>query len=320
MVGDLVTKLGSEMSYAVPLHSPKGWISNCVQRTPNKPGRTTPGHPWYEPELGLVNLVEHMHRRAGLAQWAVLQDPLFWEEGQDGQLWPTPTVKMMKFLRTLPSLIHPGRVMPPEEFHGPLYNGNPRKVLKGMMNLNQGAVAEIRGEDGPMHHSGLMPTDARAYHVQFMTTMEKRNKMAEAGLPGCGVRKVIGKRLPECEKLPVQLIRAEIGSTTMQKLCYDCDGQFYGFQPREAYVITLPELVQIAPKSHCSLFSMYSWWLEANKIIKSRFHPSHFESKEKHRQKKNDKWQPPPNGQWKKRVHIMEGEGAQNEGPPYILH
>jgi hypothetical protein len=252
-----VTHIGTDLRYTINVRPPEGWVCH--------------GPP------SDVNLVTYFSRRAHMAKNRFLKHPVFWQEGQDGNTEVNVENAGLKFFETLPNLNRPGMTLSAQELEEE-YEGSVHKLVKGMINLNEGAVAEICGEMGRKFEVEQLPKVARAYHVQFATTLEGRNKMAALGFPGGGKRKVDGIMMAETALLTPKFIEREVGSTTMQELVYE-RGKLRGFLQRQAYVITLPELLEITPPSYCSLFTMYSWWLESSKIIKSRLHPCHWKVK-----------------------------------------
>ncbi len=224
-----------------------------------------------------------------MAKMRFLKNPLYWQEGQDGNMELNVENAGLEFFKMLPSLNKPGMTLSAQELQEE-YEGNPHKLVKGMINLNEGAIAEICGTKGPTRKLNHMPKVARAYHVQFAKTMEQRDQMAALGFPGGGKRKADGHlSIAEDAFLSHESIERDVGSTTMQELVYDSWGKLCGYKQRQAFVITLPELLEINPPSHCSLFAVYSWWLEAPKIIKSKLHASHWKSKDKIKEDKKKK-------------------------------
>ena len=119
------------------------------------------------------------------------------------------------------------------------------------------------------------PEVARAYHCQFANTKEQQDHMAWQGLPGNGYLKKQFRgevqTLAGHDPVPWWFVREQIGSTTVMKFSDDDDpSDSRGFYLKTAWVITLPELLEIMPPTFVSLFAAYSWWLGAPKIVKSK--------------------------------------------------
>jgi len=264
-MGDLVMCIGpsSQPCYIHTSANPEGW-----QNT-SKP---------------LVNLPDFFARKALQAKERFLADPSFWEVDRRGNKWP---LKGLRFWEVLPSLAQPGTIMSDTEL-AQKYRGNGFEVVKGMFKFQEGAVGEICGTAGPKISAKHLPTVARAYHCQYAPTAKAREFLIRQGFPGCGKRKTQDTNLmDEGQILSFGFIKQQIGSTTMQDLICDKKGKCVGFKIRQASVITLPELLELIPPSHCTLFSAYVFWLELHKIVKTRLHPSQWLTHRKKRSKKN---------------------------------
>ena len=255
-VGDLVSYIGrGALRHTNLLQAPAGW-----QKGKNDPAK--------------VDLVRHFSWKAQMAKRRLFNNSFHWIK-ENGKTYPNR--QRSTFFHTLPDLDAPGTTLSAWRLKTK-YENNPFELVKGMISLNDGAVAEISGKATELRGPHEMPRVARAYHVQFAKTLDQRDDMARRGLPGSGNR-MPGRATEICvdeELMARDWIVSRIGSTTMQELMFDHEGNLKGFKGRRALVITLPELLEMAPPSFCSLFAVYCWWLDAPKIIKTKLHPSHF--------------------------------------------
>jgi hypothetical protein len=90
--------------------------------------------------------------------------------------------------------------------------------------------------------------------------------MEELGFQGCATG---GKKAKITEQTPLSpsWLASTIGDTTVINFS---NKEGTEFRVRQCHVVSLPELFTIIPPSHISLFTAYSWWLSAHKIIKQR--------------------------------------------------
>ena len=242
-----------------------------------------------EKEKHGYNIVDVCWQRAKMAQIRLLRSPTFWEKvkSDDGEeQWiPCSFLWSMEFFRHLPDVLKPGKTLSPLEFVK-RYKGNYHDLVKVVCKLNEGAMAEITGHWLEHDPAKEVPYQAFPYHCQMAKTMEKRNLMAGLGLPGGGRRKAVGHlRLNANGELGWKELHA-IGSMTTQQLEYDHQGRIKGIRERDAWAISLPELLEASPPNFCSFFSAYNWWLQAPKIFKSRLHASHWRGQDASKKKK----------------------------------